>query len=88
MTPAAPPFSLRQLHYFVAAARAGQISAAAREANISQSAMTLALAELERLLGTQPQRRSIDSRRPRVPPACADRAGSGPRSRSLPLPPT
>tara|TARA_B100001105_G_C22384926_1_gene441394 strand:- start:260 stop:1204 length:945 start_codon:yes stop_codon:yes gene_type:complete len=51
MTPAAPPFSLRQLHYFVAAARAGQISAAAREANISQSAMTLALAELERLLG-------------------------------------
>lgn len=45
------PFSLRQLHYFVAVARAGQISAAARDANISQSAMTLALAELERLLG-------------------------------------
>lgn len=45
------PFSLRQLHYFVAAARAGQISAAALQAHVSQSAMTIAIAELERLLG-------------------------------------
>jgi DNA-binding transcriptional LysR family regulator len=45
------PFSLRQLHYFVAAARAGQISAAAVQAHVSQSAMTIAIAELERLLG-------------------------------------
>jgi DNA-binding transcriptional LysR family regulator len=45
------PFSLRQLHYFVTAARTGQISAAASQAHISQSAMTIAIAELERLLG-------------------------------------
>lgn len=45
------PFTLRQLHYFVTAARAGQISAAASQAHISQSAMTTAIAELERLLG-------------------------------------
>jgi len=45
------PFTLRQLHYFVTAARAGQISAAAAQAHISQSAMTTAIAELERLLG-------------------------------------
>jgi DNA-binding transcriptional LysR family regulator len=47
----APRFTLRQLHYFVTAARVGQISVAATEANISQSAMTLAIAELERVLG-------------------------------------
>lgn len=44
-------FSLRQLNYFVAAARAGQISAAAAQVHVSQSAMTIAIAELERLLG-------------------------------------
>lgn len=47
----AATFSLRQLHYFVTAARAGQISAAAAQAHISQSAMTIAIGELERLLG-------------------------------------
>lgn len=52
-SPSIPPrFTLRQLHYFVTAARAGQLSVAAAEINISQSAMTLAIAELERLLGT------------------------------------
>ena len=45
------PFSLRQLHYFVTVAQTGQISAAAVQAHISQSAMTFAIAELERLLG-------------------------------------
>jgi DNA-binding transcriptional LysR family regulator len=49
--PTAPRFTLRQLHYFVAAARTGQLSLAAAESNISQSAMTLSIAELERLLG-------------------------------------
>lgn len=44
-------FSLRQLHYFVAAARAGQISAGAAQVHVSQSAMTIAISELERLLG-------------------------------------
>jgi molybdate transport repressor ModE-like protein len=47
----APRFTLRQLHYFAAVARSGQISAAAAEVGLSQSAMTLAVAELERLLG-------------------------------------
>lgn len=46
-----PRFTLRQLHYFAAVARSGQISAAAAEVGLSQSAMTLAVAELERLLG-------------------------------------
>lgn len=49
--PLAASFSLRQLHYFVTVAQAGQISAAAAQAHISQSAMTIAIAELERLLG-------------------------------------
>jgi len=48
---APPRFTLKQLHYFVTAARAGQISIAATEVSISQSAMTLAIAELERALG-------------------------------------
>lgn len=46
-----PRFTLRQLHYFAAVARCGQISSAAAEVGLSQSAMTLAVAELERLLG-------------------------------------
>ncbi|OGA99701.1 MAG: hypothetical protein A3E25_10140 [Burkholderiales bacterium RIFCSPHIGHO2_12_FULL_69_20] len=46
-----PRFTLRQLHYFAAVARTGQISAAAVEVGLSQSAMTLAVAELERVLG-------------------------------------
>jgi molybdate transport repressor ModE-like protein len=46
-----PRFTLRQLHYFVAVARSGQISVAAQEVAISQSAMTLAIAELEKVLG-------------------------------------
>lgn len=48
----APRFTLRQLHYFAAVARIGQISAAAAEVGLSQSAMTLAMAELERVLGS------------------------------------
>lgn len=46
-----PKFTLRQLHYFVTAAQAGQISMAATQAHISQSAMTTAIGELERQLG-------------------------------------
>ncbi len=44
-------FTLKQLRYFLAAAEAGQVSAAARAVNVSQSAMTLALRDLEALLG-------------------------------------
>jgi len=50
--PALPRFTLRQLHYFVAVARCGQISAAATEIGLSQSAMTLAIADLEQAMGT------------------------------------
>jgi DNA-binding transcriptional LysR family regulator len=46
-----PRFTLKQLHYFTTVARCGQISAAAAEVGLSQSAMTLAMAELERVLG-------------------------------------
>lgn len=45
-------FTLRQLHYFLAAADAPTISAAAKKANVSQGAMTEALDELERQLGS------------------------------------
>lgn len=50
--PALPRFTLRQLHYFVAVARCGQISAAATEIGLSQSAMTLAISDLEQAVGT------------------------------------
>ena len=43
--------SLRQLRYFIAAARSGQISRAAREVNISQSAITAAIKQLEDIVG-------------------------------------
>jgi DNA-binding transcriptional LysR family regulator len=49
----APPFSLRQLAYFLAAAEHGSMTAAARAAFVSQSAVSLAVADLERTLGTQ-----------------------------------
>lgn len=45
-------FTLRQLQYFAAVARNGQISLAAAECSVSQSAMTAAIAELERALDT------------------------------------
>lgn len=44
--------SLRQVRYFVATAEIGQISQAAIHLNISQSAVTTAVKELEVLLGT------------------------------------
>ncbi|MEI8634461.1 LysR family transcriptional regulator [Vibrio sp. PP-XX7] len=43
--------TIRQLRYFVAAAESGQISQAAIHLNISQSAVTTAIRELESLLG-------------------------------------
>lgn len=47
----APNFTLRQLNYFVAAAKFGKIANAATEIGISQSAVTTAILELERSLG-------------------------------------
>ncbi|NMM06757.1 LysR family transcriptional regulator [Polaromonas sp.] len=46
-------FTLRQLEYFVAAASAGQISIAAAQCNVSQSAMTVAVRNLEDALGAR-----------------------------------
>lgn len=45
-------FTLKQLQYFTAVARTGQISLAAAEIHVTQSTMTAAIAELERALGT------------------------------------
>ncbi len=45
--------SIRQLRYFVGAAETGQVSRAAVELNISQSAVTGAIKQLERQLGTR-----------------------------------
>lgn len=45
--------SLKQIRYFVAAAEAGRISQAAVELNVSQSAVTAAIQQLEQRLGTR-----------------------------------
>lgn len=44
-------FTLRQLQYFAAVARTGQMSLAAAEMHVTQSTMTAAIAELERVMG-------------------------------------
>ncbi len=44
-------FSLKQIRYFIAAAESGQISHAAVELNVSQSAVTAAIQQLEAILG-------------------------------------
>lgn len=48
-----PRVSLRQLAYFVAAADLGTMTEAARRSHVSQSAVSLALGDLERTLGVQ-----------------------------------
>jgi DNA-binding transcriptional LysR family regulator len=48
-----PAFTLRQLTYFVTAAKFGKIANAALEVGISQSAITTAILDLERSLGAQ-----------------------------------
>ena len=45
--------TLRQVRYFIATAEIGQISQAAIHLNISQSAVTTAIKELEAMLGVQ-----------------------------------
>ena len=46
-------YTLRQLEYFVAVAESGSVTGAAERVHLSQSAMSTALAELERALGVQ-----------------------------------
>jgi DNA-binding transcriptional LysR family regulator len=48
---AAVTFSLKQVRYFVAAAELGQIGKAAMQLNVSQSAVTTAIRQLEDLIG-------------------------------------
>lgn len=43
--------SIRQIRYFIAVANAGQVSRAARELNVSQSALTTAVKQLEDIVG-------------------------------------
>ena len=45
------PLSLKQIRYFIATADAGQVSQAAIEVNVSQSAITAAVKQLEEDLG-------------------------------------
>ena len=45
--------SLKQIRYFIAAAELGQISHAAVELNVSQSAVTSAIQQLEQMLGVK-----------------------------------
>ncbi len=51
--------SLRQIRYFMAAANAGQISRAARDLNVSQSAITTAIRQLEDIVGCPLFRRHV-----------------------------
>jgi DNA-binding transcriptional LysR family regulator len=48
-----PAYTLRQLEYFVAVAETGSVTRAAARCHLSQSAMSAALAELERVLAVQ-----------------------------------
>lgn len=45
------PFSLRQLEYFVAVAIGGSVTAAAARCNVSQPSISVAISDLEALLG-------------------------------------
>lgn len=47
------PLSLKQIRYFIATAEAGQVSQAAINLSISQSAVTTAIRDLEETVGTQ-----------------------------------
>lgn len=49
--------TLRQIRYFVAAANSGQVSRAARDLNVSQSAITTAIRQLEEIVGSELFRR-------------------------------
>lgn len=49
--------SLRQIHYFVAAAERGSVTAAARDLAVSQPSVSAAIAELEARFGVQLMRR-------------------------------
>lgn len=58
--------TLKQIRYFIAAAETGQISQAAMEMNISQSAVTAAIQSLEAQLGVRLLERSPQGVRPTI----------------------
>lgn len=60
------PLTLRQIRYFLAAAETGQISHAAMELNVSQSAVTAAIQGLEGRLGVRLLERSNSGVRPTI----------------------
>ena len=45
--------TIRQIRYFIAVANSGQISRAAVDLNVSQSAVTTAVKQLEEIVGAQ-----------------------------------
>jgi hypothetical protein len=47
-------FSLKQIRYFVATAQLGQVSRAADQLHVTQSAVTISIRDLEGELGTPP----------------------------------
>ena len=51
--------SLRQIRYFIAVANSGQVSRAARDLNVSQSAVTTAIKQLEEIIGSPLFRRHV-----------------------------
>lgn len=53
MADRSPRFTLRQLEYFLAVAEEGTMAGAAEQHHISQSAISLAITDLERALGVQ-----------------------------------
>ncbi len=60
------PLTLKQVRYFIAAAETGQISQAAMELNISQSAVTAAIQALEADLGVRLLERGAQGVRPTI----------------------
>ena len=76
--------SIKQVRYFIAAADAGQVSQAAIELNVSQSAVTAAIKQLESDLARSPVRPPVDGCGAdrggnALPAACAHHHGGGER---------
>jgi DNA-binding transcriptional LysR family regulator len=67
--------SIKQVRYFIAAADAGQVSQAAIELNVSQSAVTAAIKQLEEDLSVRLFDRAWRSP-PRAPASCSMHASS------------
>ena len=71
-------FTIVQLRYFRTVARLENMTAAARELNVTQSTLSSAMAALERAMGTQLFVRSPSRAPPApwAPPRCVDAMGA------------